>query len=294
MHSRSLLWLFLLVLTTPTAAWAEEDAISWRFRRHHPADYVATGAFATAAFLTEVVPERDVPRWSGPLGFDEQVRDALVLGSFDDRRVAARVSDVTLTALLVYRAVDSLLVTWAGHDSGDAAWQMLAIDLQAISFSLAITNATKRAVERERPSGTACREDPRYDRRCVEQGVDGSFYSGHTSLAFTAAGLACIHHNYHALYGGDGDVIACVAASLAATSVGFERILADRHYFSDVLLGSAVGVFSGTVMPFVSFYVHDKKAHVSWSLAPRRGTGRRGAGHLGRGQLPRSGRLDAG
>jgi membrane-associated phospholipid phosphatase len=248
----------------------EGDAIPWKWRRHHVVDYVATGVFATGAIVAEVVPERDEPRLSGPFGFDEAFRDAFVLHDFDDRKIAGRISDITLGALVVHRIIDTTLVTWAGHRSGDAAWQMMAIDLQAMAFSLGITNATKRAFERERPSGTACRTEAGYDQRCREQSSDGSFYSGHTSLAFTAAGLACVHHLSVPLYGGDGDVVTCIASALAAASVAFERTLADRHYISDVMLGSAVGVFSGAVMPFLSFYARPQNddALVSWSVAP--------------------------
>lgn len=260
-----------LAVCAPADAFAEEqppDPLTWGWRRHHPADYVATGAFAAAAILTEVVPERDAPRWSGGVGFDDAFRDAFVLDTFADRRVAARVSDITLAALVTFRFVDTAFVAWAGHRSFDAAWQMAAIDLQAMAFTLAATNATKRAFERERPSGTACRDDPAYDQRCRDQGRDGSFYSGHTSLAFTAAGLTCVHHAHVPLFGPAGDVLACVGSTLAAASVGFERVLADRHYISDVLLGSAVGVFSGAVMPYVSFYAHESE-HSSWSIAPQ-------------------------
>ncbi len=265
------LCLLLSVITCVQRAQADEPAaIEWRWRRHHPVDYVATGVFAAAGIVTEALPARDTPRWVGPVGVDRSFRDAFVLTSFDDRRIAARISDMTLAALVTYRLVDTALVTWAGHRSGDAAWQMAAIDLQAMAFSLGLTNVTKRTFERERPAGTACRTDKGYDQRCTEQSSDGSFYSGHASLAFTAAGLACVHHLNMPLYGGDGDVLACVASALAATSVAFERVLADRHYLSDVLLGSAVGVFSGAVMPFLSFYAHPQNHDdlVSWSVAP--------------------------
>jgi membrane-associated phospholipid phosphatase len=246
--------------------------MSWEFRRHHPIDYVATGVFATGALIAEVVPERDEPRWSGPILLDTVFRDAFVLHDYDDRRIAMRFSDVTLAVLVTHRFIDTALVTWAGHGAADVAWQMAMIDVQALSFTLAITNATKRAFERERPSGLACRTEAGYDQRCRELGSDGSFYSGHTSLAFTAAGLTCVQHAHVPIYGGDGDVLACVTASFAAASIAFERVLGDRHYLSDIVLGSAVGVFSGAVMPYASFFAHrtsgDLPAAVSLAPAP--------------------------
>jgi membrane-associated phospholipid phosphatase len=57
---------------------------------------------------------------------------------------------------------------------------------------------------------------------------------------------------------------------LAAASVGFERILADRHYASDVFVGAAVGALSGMLLPWMSFYAHPQQddALMSWSLGP--------------------------
>ena len=173
-----------LIIANPAGAEeeGESDAIRWSWRRHHAADYVATGAFAVTALVSEVVPHADVPRWRQTNGFDEAFRAAFALGNFDDGRIAGRVSDVTMAALLTHRViVDDVLVTWLAHDSGDAAWQMAAVDAQAIAFTLALTGGAKRAFERERPSARACRTDPGYDRRCVDQSADGSFFSGHTS-----------------------------------------------------------------------------------------------------------------
>ena len=223
-------------------------------RRHHAADYVATGAFAATAIGFYIAP-RGETTWRAGNDFDDGFRDAFGLHNHGDRTVAARVSDVTLIALLSHRLlIDNAMVTWAGHGDGDLAWQMVAIDLQALAFTLAAASSTKLLTKRERPSGRACRTDPRYDRRCEAKNHDGSFFSGHTSLAFTAASLTCTQHLENDIYGGYGDPIACVAAMFAASTVGFERLLADRHYASDVLVGAAVGVLSGAVLPQVSFY----------------------------------------
>lgn len=228
------------------------------------------GFFATTALITNVIPKTDEPRWIGGIAFDTALRDRLSLGNFDDRSAASTASDVTLIALVAQRLIDDSLVAWAGHGAGDVAWQMAAINLQALTFTLAASSTTKHAAARERPNGRACRTDPSYDRRCEQQRGGGSFYSGHTSLAFTAAGLTCMHHLKLPLYGGAGDTIACAGATLAAASVGFERILADCHYASDVLVGAAAGALSGFLLPWVSFYAHPQHsdALVSWSVGP--------------------------
>ncbi|RLB59765.1 MAG: hypothetical protein DRI90_15010, partial [Deltaproteobacteria bacterium] len=166
--------------------------------------------------------------------------------------------------------VDALLVTWVGRGAGDTAWQLLAMDLQALAFNAALTGMVKRVADRERPSGTACRTDPRYDRRCEEQSTRGSFFSGHTSFAFTAAGLTCTHHVRLGLFGPAGDALACVGTTVGATMVGVERIVADRHYATDVIVGAAAGVTSGALLPWALFYAHpaDEEPSLSWRAVP--------------------------
>ena len=111
------------------------------------------------------------------------------------RRCRARSADPPAEPLAALVAqpvlVDALFVTWLGQGAGDTAWQLFAMDLEMLALNLALTGVVKQVADRERPSGTACRTDPRYDRRCEEQSTRGSFFSGHTPLAFTAASLTC-------------------------------------------------------------------------------------------------------
>ncbi|MEZ4438370.1 MAG: phosphatase PAP2 family protein [Polyangiaceae bacterium] len=260
----------------PSPVWADEDegeddppGLVWRYRRHHVADYVATGVFVATALTAELAPGEDVIGWRQTNPFDLWVRDTFVLGDYRGRRVAARISDATISALVAWHAVDAA-IAWGVHDAPDVAWQMFALDAQAMTFTLAFTGVTKRIAARERPAGHACRTDPSYDRRCEDQGQFGSFFSGHTSLSFTSAALTCHHHIAFPLYGGGaGDVIACVSALFAASSVAYERILADRHWASDVLVGFAAGGLSGGLLPWLSFYGQPSTDVVArWSVAP--------------------------
>lgn len=78
-----------------------------------------------------------------------------------------------------------------------------------------VTHTLKHAIDRERPNGG-----------------DLSFPSGHTSAAFH--GAAFIHRRY-------GDTYAVPAYVLAAF-VGYSRVHAGVHYWSDVAAGAAVGI----------------------------------------------------
>jgi membrane-associated phospholipid phosphatase len=106
---------------------------------------------------------------------------------------------------------------------------------------------------RARPSYADCKAGTSVDPLC-NAGAYASFPSGHTSAAMTGAGLICAHHGALPLYGGAWDVAACAEGLTVATTVGVLRIMADRHYASDVLTGGAIGFFSGYGLPMLLHY----------------------------------------
>src|SRR5690606_687410 len=66
---------------------------------------------------------------------------------------------------------------------------------------------------------------------------NGSFPSGHTAHAFLAATI--VHNEYkdkHPIYG--------IAAYSIATSVAAFRMINDKHWQSDVIVGAGVGILS--------------------------------------------------
>jgi membrane-associated phospholipid phosphatase len=77
-----------------------------------------------------------------------------------------------------------------------------------------------------------------------------SFYSGHAAATATMAGLTCVHHRHLPLYGGGfPDLVPCLIMSGIAIVTGVTRIVADRHWASDVVIGWGVGAVSGYVLP---------------------------------------------
>ena len=105
-----------------------------------------------------------------------------------------------------------------------------------------------------RPYALGCAEDPEYRKRCDRPDRNRSFFSGHTVLAFTGAGLACAHHMKLRPYGGAGDGIACGTAMALATATGTLRIGSDRHYVSDVVVGAVWGMAAGYLLPVALHY----------------------------------------
>jgi len=198
-------------------------------------------------------PERN---WRGGVLFDDAVRDALRLHTHDAREQARSVSDKVYLYLGVFPlVVDNLIVTWAIHGSGDVALEMLGMNLESYALTGAIV-LTAQKVGRERPAARGCVDDPEYSPKChSEVGLTESFFSGHTAVNFTAAGLICAHHQHLPLYGGGvPDVAICIAGLTAATAQGALRIMTDDHYSTDVLVGVTVGVFSGYVLPHLLHY----------------------------------------
>jgi len=234
--------------------------LKWEHPEFSTADWVATGLAGAVGLAMQFVPSV-TPKLDRGLLFDDDVQDALVLEDLEGQRTVRSVSDVLLTLLTAYPyLVDSLLVAAWYRQSPRAAWQMALINLQSMAVTVAITSVVKIAVGRTRPYSETCGVDrPETSRDCEGNRRHYSFFSGHSSMAFASAGLICMHHMYLELYDNRAaDIGACVAAYGAATATGILRIVGDQHYFTDVVVGAAVGTITGVGLPYVLHYRHGK------------------------------------
>lgn len=102
----------------------------------------------------------------------------------------------------------------------NSRWQVLATDAMATAMMGAMVYGMKYTVDRTRPNGER-----------------GSFPSGHTATAFMGATL--LAHEY-----GHKSVWVPIAGYSVATATGVLRILNNKHYASDVLVGAAIGIVS--------------------------------------------------
>ena len=84
--------------------------------------------------------------------------------------------------------------------------------------NIAVTGILKEVTHQRRPNGGCCK----------------SFPSGHTSVSFQSATF--IHKRYGLKY--------AVPAYIAATYVGYTRVVADKHYTKDVVAGAVLGIAS--------------------------------------------------
>jgi membrane-associated phospholipid phosphatase len=260
-----LLVLALAALVLPGAAAANQPTtadeparLEWNptWPRFRPTEVALTsGLILQVAAVTFLYPAPEA-NWRGGILFDDAVRGALRLPTKAARARADQVSDAIYYGLLAYPlVVDAGIVAGGIHRSGDVALQLMAMDLEAYAFSGAIALSAEK-LGRVRPEERECKKDAGYSDDCGHPAqLNASFMSGHTTMAFTGAGLICAHHLNLPLYGGGApDTLACVTALTAAATAGAMRVAADKHYTTDVLLGMAVGLFGGYGLPTLLHY----------------------------------------
>lgn len=234
---------------------ARAQQLEWN-EEEHPRYSVAEGAVfggvAIAALVWTSLRRHGEGNWLGGVIFDDGLRDAFRPDAFETRRTVARVSDVGLVTSMALPLAD-VAVAWGAHDAPDVAAQMLAIDLGSYATSFLLTQMTKDLSGRERPDERQCRETDGAEGDCnIEY---RSFFSGHTSMAFTGAGLTCAHHSQHRLWGSPvADRGACIGALTVAAMTGLFRVIADKHYATDVLAGATIGLASGWLLPVLLHY----------------------------------------
>jgi membrane-associated phospholipid phosphatase len=253
--------------TGPRLVWNE----SWpRFR---PVGYALTGASLIAAVsVTFLIDYPDHPRANGGILFDDAVRDSLRARDPGARDAVRAASNITLGVTLAQTALLDSLILPLADGSPDIAAQLTLMNAQAFSLNILITTLLSKAVARARPTAADCKRDPTFDPLC-KSSTYASFPSFHTSTAFTAAGLTCVHHAYLPIYGSKPwDTAACAESIVVAAATGVFRIVGDRHYATDVLLGAAIGFSLGYVYPWLLHYRFDAESRASrsasWAVLP--------------------------
>ena len=187
---------------------------------------------------------------------DDTITDAL---SWEQPQYAAKTADyvdfigipvLTLGALALSSGLEGRI---EGYPSD------LILMLETFTISSMFNQFIKFAVGRERPyvsrGNSGIYNKPDDDNL--------SFYSGHTNMAFAfvvSAGTIAHIRGYAAepYIWGFGIPIALFVA--------YARVAAQKHYFSDVLVGALVGSLIGFAVP----WLHRKTVNAEDSLLPRR------------------------
>lgn len=248
------------LVALPAAAQDDEHRLRWEpeWNRVHPAAYTIMGAAVAGAFILDHVLDPGVEALvRGPEIFDAPVRARLMSQSDEGREIAAALSDILLGTLVAWPYFDAFVVAGIADQNTDVLWQLSSIAAETYAADLLVSTVIKQFVARERPHGARCTLEDRLEdpRRCGPGGRLRSFYSGHASAAFNAAGVTCVNHLHVPLYGSRAaDTAACGAALLTATIVATLRIVADRHYATDVIIGGVVGLATGFLLPYLLHY----------------------------------------
>jgi membrane-associated phospholipid phosphatase len=205
---------------------------------------LGAGAFWLGSDLVGDHFAPDGCRWCASNGLDDAVRDAL---RWDNPGAAHTASNViAYVALPVTEAGLLALAAWHDGRRVELPGNLLVIG-EAVAISGALVQVVKYTVGRERPYVHAL---PPAEKSATNDPGDNnlSFYSGHTSFAFalaTSAGSVATLRGYRV-----APAIWAVGVA-AALTIGYLRIAADRHYFTDVLTGAAVGTSVGVGVPFL-------------------------------------------
>ena len=146
---------------------------------------------------------------------DQKISDSL---AWENKEAASTLSDFTLWANILGSA------TYAAT-AKDRRKERLITTAAAHGINSSFNFLVKKVSNRERPN----KKD------------NLSFYSGHTSTAFTSAGLICLQTNKR---------VCSYSIGLAALT-GYLRIASTWHWPSDVIVGAGIGFVSGKYLPTI-------------------------------------------
>lgn len=245
--------LALLVLAWPVSAAAQGTGheLRYNWRVDLPVTAVATTTLILSGiFEAELMRkncgwcERDGNGRSTLNPLDSSVRDGLRWSNPDAANTASNVLDQgVMPATLIG------LTALASHHEGrisDVPVDVLII-LEAMTLSQNLNQATKAVVGRERPFVHALPADQRGQTESPSDN-NTSFYSGHTTRAFS---LAVASGTVAWLRGYRWAPWIWAAGLTVATSIGYLRIAADKHYFTDVFVGAVMGSAFGFGVPYL-------------------------------------------
>jgi membrane-associated phospholipid phosphatase len=176
------------------------------------------------------------------IGSDQHTMTDLIHINTTDQNHFKTLSDAGVGALAV---MPVSMYLWSFDHDAPQARETGLLSGEAVVDSLAVSEALQLVTRRERPS-----VDNAKGSFFTSAPFDGSFPSNHAAAAWSMA--AVIGDEYPGW-------LTRTAAYGLATGISFSRILAEQHFPSDVLVGSATGWLIG-------HYVY--RAHHNFSLNP--------------------------
>ncbi|MBN2722625.1 MAG: phosphatase PAP2 family protein [Deltaproteobacteria bacterium] len=198
-------------------------------------------------------------RWCRKMCFDELIRKKISWGS--DRDTAHHISNIILASIPI---INMGFLGFSGEDAFTSGARFsengfaFLVGIETLGAALFLNQAVKFVVARERPL-------TRYTFGDKKENSDLrlSFYSGHTTAAFAFATASSV------LIQMKGWKYASVSWGVnmtLATLTGYFRIAADRHYFSDVLIGAITGIAAGLLIPRLHKVSSDSESNTKSEL----------------------------
>jgi membrane-associated phospholipid phosphatase len=237
-----------------------------RFRR---SEVIYTGAAWASYVMVELFAEQQpTANWVAELPGDAAARRALMLSTRRGRDAAGVASDALWIATQVVVWTDSIVVPFLlDRFNTDVTLQLSLMNLETMGPVGLLSRLGHRYIARVRPSAADCAKNPEHEAYC--RGAATSFPSGHAASSFAAAGLTCAHHQHLGLYGNPvADGMACATIVLASSAGGVLRIMADRHWLSDVIVGAGFGFAVGYGLPTLLHYDRDERVEGSAANRP--------------------------
>jgi membrane-associated phospholipid phosphatase len=176
------------------------------------------------------------------IGSDQHTMTSAIHISPDDQKKASNVSTGSLVAL---GAIPASTYVWSLFNHAPQARETGLLAGEALANSLAVNEAFKFVARRDRPLVNNAKGN-----FFSSSFSDSSFPSNHAIAAWSIASVVADEY--------PGWLPRTVVYGLAAT-VSVSRVLAEQHFPSDVLVGSAAGWLIG-------HYVY--RAHHNYSLTP--------------------------
>jgi membrane-associated phospholipid phosphatase len=229
-------------MSLASTAHAEDNSLRY--------DWRVDGAVTAAAFVlwggTQLFESTFAPadcRWCAPGSVDTSVRDAL---RWSDTSAANLASNLGAYGFVPLASLGLLALDTHAEGRLDELPGDGLIIAEAVALNGALTQIVKFAAGRERPFVHALPPEQKpLTTRPADNNV--SFYSSHTSFAFSlAVSTATVASMRHYRW---APVIWAVGL-LGAATVGYLRIAADQHYFTDVLVGAVAGSSIGFAVPY--------------------------------------------
>lgn len=229
---------FVLVASSASA-----QRLEWSDDWRSPglSDAISAGALFAGSLAISLGGDAPASSWRAPGPLDGAFAEGLSLRSARARARASTASYV-FGGLALSMPISDVAVAYA--DNTTVASNLAQITTLSLASVTLATSFLKYVVLRTRPSANECQTAD-----CAASRYR-SFPSGHTSLAFTAASLSCTYHLRVGLYGSRAaDIAACGTSIAFALTTAILRMVARKHYLSDVLVGGALGVLAGWVLP---------------------------------------------